>query len=285
MQILDRYLPIAIEFERFELLDAATRSLRNRRSSNSFCAKSDLLAMLCLQEGVSILSSGGKKIAECLYIVYGLYFFYRQERKECYVSWGMLCIFSSWWGSFRVGWGGKSSPKQSNWVLKIYPQWLTWTLDLTPSFWRLCVLAFILIQAMLEVSNVFYFKLLHEELSSFSFLFFSFFSSFFSFYILCSLFATCPWKGLHILCFTTYFMMTQGRWGNSRCMVKWHLSMVYTFTWCCNLCTHATLDVAAIYSLIESMECLRNFVCQGIILRAMWTLRERERERETISFT
>ena len=112
------------------------------------------------------------------------------------------------------------------------------------------------------------------------FLFFSFFSFFFSFYILCSLFATCPWKGLHILCFTTYFMMTQGRWGNSRCMVKWHLSMVYTFTWCYNLCTHATLDVAAIYSLIESMECLRNFVCQGIILRAMWTLRERERERE-----
>ncbi|KAK7848717.1 endoplasmic reticulum oxidoreductin-2 [Quercus suber] len=31
--------------------NAATRSLRNRRSSNSFCAKSDLFAMLCLQEG------------------------------------------------------------------------------------------------------------------------------------------------------------------------------------------------------------------------------------------
>lgn len=191
MQILDRYLPIAIEFERFELLDAATCSLRNRRSSNSFCAKSDLFAMLCLQDGVSILSSGGKKMAECLYIVYGLYFFYRQERKECYVSWGIICFFSSWWGSFRVGWGGKSSPKQSNWVLEIYPQWLTLTLDLTLSFWRLCALAFILIQAMLEVSDVFYFKLLQEELSTL----FSFF--FFLFFILCSLFATYPWKGLH----------------------------------------------------------------------------------------
>lgn len=177
MQILNRYLPIAIEFERFELLYAATCSLRNRRSSNSFCAKSDLFAMLCLQDGVSILSSGGKKMAECLYIVYGLYFFYRQERKECYVSWGIICFFSSWWGSFRVGWGGKSSPKQSNWVLEIYPQWLTWTLDLTLSFWRLCALAFILIQAMLEVSDVFYFKLLQEELSTlffFPFLYFMF---------------------------------------------------------------------------------------------------------------
>lgn len=106
MQILDRYLPIAIEFERFELLDAATRSLRNRRSSNSFCAKSDLLAMLCLQEGVSILSSGGKKIAECLYIVYGLYFFYRQERKECYVSFLVGGVLSEL--------GEVGSPVQSN---------------------------------------------------------------------------------------------------------------------------------------------------------------------------
>lgn len=42
-------LPMAIELERLELWGAAIFSFRTRRSSNSFCAKSDRFAMLCLQ--------------------------------------------------------------------------------------------------------------------------------------------------------------------------------------------------------------------------------------------
>lgn len=65
---------------------------------------------------------------------------------------GMLCFFGffSWKDSFRVGWWrGSPVQSQSKSTLKIYPERLTWTLDLSLS--HLGVLACIIIQAMAEV--------------------------------------------------------------------------------------------------------------------------------------
>lgn len=62
------------------------------------------------------------KMAECVYICF------TNEREEecwdCFVDGGILS---------ELGGGWKSCPKLSSWVLKIYPQRLTWTLALSVS--------------------------------------------------------------------------------------------------------------------------------------------------------
>ena len=136
------------------------------------------------------------KMAECVYIC----FTDKRERERERERGGMLGFLCRWRDSFRVGWGGwKSCPKLSSWVLK--NENLSSKIDVNVCSLCLClslgVLAFILMQAMEEVSRVFYSKPLFEQLS---FLFF--------FYILCVCYI-CATPLRRIITFWADFMMIQ----------------------------------------------------------------------------
>lgn len=123
----------------------------------------------------------------------------------------MLCFFSSWRDSFRVGWGGKSSPKQSNWSFEN----TSLEVDVNVRSHRL-YLIFVCRSFYSNPSNGRGFKQLPFQ-ASLGETFYLFFLC-----ILYLVFATSLKRVFTFLCYTTYFMMTQREWGNSKWMATWH---------------------------------------------------------------
>lgn len=157
------YIPIAFGFERFELWDAAIRSLRSRRSSSSFCAKSDLFAILLLQLDVSVRHSFGSKNKR-VYLHCRL-FVLQTRGEECCVS----LIFLVGRTLSELGGGREVQSK----AIQEHFENLSWKVDVNArSLSHLGVLACIIIQAMAEVPKGLNSKLLCEQLCS---LFFSMF--------------------------------------------------------------------------------------------------------------
>lgn len=123
-------------------------------------------------------------------------------------GWGMLCFFGFLVGRIlsELGGGREVQSKAIQEHSENLSSRLTWTLDLSLS--HLGVLAFFIIQAMVEVPKGFYSKLLCEQLCSLFFVLFYIWRTYWSLFAIAL-------KGMHICCrtsttTTTYFMMIRG---------------------------------------------------------------------------